>query len=108
MISAGIDIGSLWTKVVVLNETGVRGSVVRRTGMHMLETARECFRDACAEAVLSADDVQKVVATGYGRVSVPWATKSITEITCHARGINHLRDSVRTLIDIGGQDSKVI
>ncbi|MFH1087818.1 MAG: acyl-CoA dehydratase activase, partial [Chloroflexota bacterium] len=47
-------------------------------------------------------------ATGYGRVSVPWATKSITEITCHARGINHLRDSVRTLIDIGGQDSKVI
>ena len=108
MVSAGIDVGSLWTKVIILNEGQVKASSVRPTGMHMLATAEDAFRDACTKAGLSPKDITKVVGTGYGRVIIPWATKSVTEITCHARGINHLRDSVRTLIDIGGQDSKVI
>lgn len=108
MIVAGIDIGSLWSKVIILEEEIIRASIVRRSGLRMLDTAKAVFQEACEKAKISSDKISNIVATGYGRVKIPWATKSVTEITCHARGINFFRDSIRTLIDIGGQDSKVI
>ena len=108
MIVAGIDIGSLWTKVVILQEGIIKASSVRRSGLRMLDTAKAAFREACEKAETPADKISRIVATGYGRVNIPLATRSITEITCHAKGINYLRDSVRTLIDIGGQDAKAI
>ena len=66
------------------------------------------MEEALAKARLSFDDITYVVATGYGRINVPFADKQITEISCHARGVSYLLPGVRTVIDIGGQDSKAI
>ena len=57
---------------------------------------------------VSDENIRFVVATGYGRMSIPIANKTVTEITCHARGARHLFPKTRTILDIGGQDSKVI
>jgi predicted CoA-substrate-specific enzyme activase len=112
MFVAGIDIGSLWAKAVILenesNERKIYAQAVKPTGMRAQESADAVLDEALKNASVSRMDIEKTVATGYGRVTVPWATKTITEITCHAKGINWLMPSVRTLIDIGGQDTKTI
>jgi len=106
---AGIDSGSLSTEVVILNGAGeVIASVILRTGRNALESAHQAYEEALRRANIRREDVRYVVATGYGRVSIPFAQETITEITCHARGTRHLFPDVRTIIDIGGQDSKVI
>jgi predicted CoA-substrate-specific enzyme activase len=105
--SIGIDCGSTVCKGVL-----VRGGVVavardRPTGWNPQETSATIVRELLDEGALSRADVV-VTATGYGRMRVPDVDKCITEITCHARGAEFLRRGVRTVIDIGGQDSKVI
>ncbi len=104
---AGIDIGSTMTKVVIMSEV-VIASVISTTSPEQRKLANRVMEEALANAGLSFDEITYVVATGYGRINVPFADKQITEITCHARGINSLLPSVRTVIDIGGQDSKGI
>ena len=109
MIGIGIDIGSTAAKAAVVDGEGsVAWTCVQPTGFSSVD-ASERLREALAAAGydVAADDV-RVVATGYGRVAVPYAHKVVTEITCHARGAHHLDPAVRTVIDIGGQDSKVI
>ena len=109
MIGIGIDIGSTAAKAAVVDGEGsVAWTCVQPTGFSSVD-ASERLREARAAAGydVAADDV-RVVATGYGRVAVPYAHKVVTEITCHARGAHHLDPAVRTVIDIGGQDSKVI
>ena len=109
MIGIGIDIGSTAAKAAVVDGEGsVAWTCVQPTGFSSVD-ASERLREALAAAGydVCADDV-RVVATGYGRVAVPYANKVVTEITCHARGAHHLDPAVRTVIDIGGQDSKVI
>jgi len=104
---AGVDIGSTMTKVVIMNRA-VLASVIGPTGPEHRKLANRVMEQALAEAKLSFADITYVVATGYGRINVPFADKQITEISCHARGVSYLLPEVRTVIDIGGQDCKAI
>ncbi|MBW1669141.1 MAG: 2-hydroxyglutaryl-CoA dehydratase [Deltaproteobacteria bacterium] len=107
-IYAGIDIGSLSSEAVILGENGILGYSVRNTGADPQRVAQECMEEALARANVAKEDVLSIVATGYGRIRVPFADREITEITCHAKGAHFLFPETRTVIDIGGQDSKVI
>jgi predicted CoA-substrate-specific enzyme activase len=104
---AGVDIGSTMTKVVIMNQA-ILASVIGPTGPEHRKLANRVMEQALAKAKLSFDDITCVVATGYGRISVPFADKQITEISCHARGVSYLLPEARTVIDIGGQDCKAI
>lgn len=103
----GIDIGSTASKVAILDEKKERivEKKVIPSGWNMRETSEELLR-WLKEQNYYEDSV--IVATGYGRVSVPFAKKTITEITCHAKGSEFLRKGSLTVVDIGGQDTKVI
>jgi (R)-2-hydroxyacyl-CoA dehydratese activating ATPase len=108
MITAGIDIGSASAKAVLMEEDRVVGSGIIRTGNRSVETAYEVMEKALNVRSLTIKDIGYVVATGYGRVNVPFAQRTYSEIICHGRGIANLFPNVRTLLDIGGQDCKVI
>jgi len=104
---AGVDIGSTMTKVVIMNQTTL-ASVIGPTGPEHRKLANRVMEEALAKANLPFEDITYVVATGYGRINVPFADKQITEISCHARGVGYLLPEARTVIDIGGQDCKGI
>jgi predicted CoA-substrate-specific enzyme activase len=104
---AGVDIGSTMTKVVVVSDR-LEVSLIGPTGPEHRKLANKVMEEALMRANLRFDDLAYIVATGYGRINVPFADKQITEITCHARGLQSLLPTVRTVIDIGGQDSKGI
>ncbi len=111
MITAGLDIGSRTTKCVILQEGRIAGQSLRKTGWLPSVMAREALHDSLQSARLTRDHVAYVVATGYGRIHnavAEIADAQFTEIACHARGIIFHLPAVRTLIDIGGQDSKAI
>jgi len=103
----GIDIGSTMTKVVLMDENGNLLSAIKGpTGPEHRQLANEVMQQALEQASLQIDDISCIVATGYGRVNVPFADRQITELSCHARGVSSLFPNVRTAIDIGGQDAK--
>jgi len=104
---AGVDIGSTMTKVVIMGKE-IIASVFGPTGPEHRKLANKVMDKVLAKANLPFDEITYVVATGYGRINVPFADKQITEISCHARGISSLLPTARTVIDIGGQDSKGI
>ena len=106
MAGIGIDIGSTATKVAVVEGGEVVTSFVMPTGFSSVAAAEEAKR-RLGEAGFSVD-ANPVVATGYGRVAVPYANKVVTEITCHGRGSNYLFGGDGTVIDVGGQDTKAI
>jgi predicted CoA-substrate-specific enzyme activase len=109
MIYAGIDIGSLSTDVVLLDaDRLVLGASVTPTGASTRKAAREALDAALGRAGAAREDIVCTVATGYGREIVETADLRVTEITCHARGARHLFPGALTVLDIGGQDSKVI
>jgi predicted CoA-substrate-specific enzyme activase len=104
---AGIDIGSTMTKVVLMDKSdNLLSSIKGPTGPEHRQLANEVMQQALEEAGLQIDDISYIVATGYGRLNVPFADRQITELSCHARGVSSLFPSVRTAIDIGGQDAK--
>ncbi len=106
---AGVDVGSATTKTVLVDETGAElGHTILRSGGNLVAAAEESLALALRNAGLGKDAVAALVATGYGRDSVPNRTKSVTEITCHARGAHTINPNARSVIDIGGQDSKAI
>jgi predicted CoA-substrate-specific enzyme activase len=105
---AGIDIGSLSAEAVILAGGVVCGYSIIPTGAESRRSAEAAFLAALDAAGVSRDAVTFIVATGYGRINVPFADKQVTEITCHGRGAVYLIPQTRTVIDIGGQDSKVI
>jgi len=107
MYFAGVDIGSTMTKVVIMDEV-VLASVIGPTGAEHRRLANKVMEEALERANLSFNDLAYIVATGYGRINVPFADKQITEITCHAKGVLSLFPTVRIAIDIGGQDAKGI
>jgi len=108
-IVAGIDVGSLCTKVVLLDgQREILSYKIIRSGASYQGAAESSFNEALAATDLSAKDVHYIVSTGYGRARVSFAHHHVTEITCHARGAKFIFPQVRTVIDIGGQDSKVI
>ena len=110
MLVCGIDVGARSCEVVLL-EAETPDAITCRitdTGHDPARTGRRLFDEALAERGAEASSVAYTVATGYGRASLPFATQAVTEITCHARGVRHHFPGVRTIVDIGGQDSKVI
>jgi predicted CoA-substrate-specific enzyme activase len=108
LVTAGIDIGSLTAEAVILSGEEILAYSVVPTLASGQDAAARAYQDALGKAGLSPGDVRNVIATGYGRASTEFASKSITEITCHAVGARKLFAEARTVIDIGGQDSKVI
>jgi predicted CoA-substrate-specific enzyme activase len=104
----GIDIGAVSAKAVIVRGGASCAQAVRDTGSSVARVADEIMKGVLAAAGMSAGDLNGVVATGYGRTAVGFADKKVTEITCHARGVCHLIPDVRTVIDIGGQDSKAM
>lgn len=109
MYYAGIDIGSLSADTVIVDEQGVMAAyTILPTGANSKVSGEKCFNETLEKAGITKQDIRYIVATGYGRISVPFADKAITEITCHGRGAYALFPNTRTIIDIGGQDSKVI
>jgi predicted CoA-substrate-specific enzyme activase len=110
MICAGIDAGSRAIKAVLFDTQTLRlvGCRSADQGAEQERLAAELYEGLLEEAQLERSQVAGVVATGYGRNHVRFADTTITEITCHARGVHHLVPDARTIIEIGGQDSKVI
>ncbi|MBN1847078.1 MAG: 2-hydroxyglutaryl-CoA dehydratase [Deltaproteobacteria bacterium] len=109
MFFAGIDIGSLTAKTVIIDdEFRIIGRSIFPTGAVSERAGKESFQNALEKASLNRDDIASIIGTGYGRKNIPFADGEVTEITCHARGAHHLFPETRTIIDIGGQDSKVI
>lgn len=108
MITAGVDIGSTSSKVVLLEDgETILSKVIIPVGAGSSGPAR-AFEQSIREVNLSREDLKRVIATGYGRTHFPGADQQITEITCHARGVYKLVPGVKTIIDIGGQDAKAI
>lgn len=107
-IAAGIDVGSLSAEAVLLGGGGVIAYAIISTGVDSRGAAEKALSTALQSAGLEFADLAVIVATGYGRISVPFAHKRITEISCHGRGAFYINPAARTVIDIGGQDSKVI
>ena len=106
---AGVDVGSLCTKAVIMDTAGnmVSFSILRSGSMYQ-GAAETCFAQALESAGLESNDISYIVSTGYGRARVPFANNEVTEISCHARGAKWFFPEVHTVIDIGGQDSKVV
>ena len=104
----GFDVGSTCTKAVVLDEQGsLVFSKVVPTGWNCIETAEGLLSEMETQNIHKKD--ARIVATGYGRVSIPFAHKTVTEISCHGRGASWLfKSDAFTVIDIGGQDTKII
>ncbi len=101
----GIDSGSTSTEVVVIDKNlNIVKTVMVRTGANAVTGAKNALDQAC----INKKDIANIVATGYGRKNIDFADFDVTEITCHAKGAKHLYNDVKTIIDIGGQDSKVI
>lgn len=108
MYTMGIDIGSASSKVVILEDgNSMVAKVVIPNGTGTSGPAR-ALAEAFKQCGLSKNDIEFTIATGYGRMTFQDADKQISEITCHAKGVLHLFPTVRTIIDIGGQDAKVI
>ena len=106
---AGIDSGSSSTDVVILDQDKkMVAGIVLPTGAGAAIGAERALEEALREAKLTREDIDAIVTTGYGRSAITVGDRDITEITCHARGAHFLDPDVRTVIDIGGQDSKVI
>jgi predicted CoA-substrate-specific enzyme activase len=108
VLVAGIDIGSRAAKAVSMKDGKILRSTIRDTGADSVKTSYILIKDVLQDTGFSLDDVQYIVATGYGRVLVPFANENISEISCHAKGINWYFPSVRTILDMGGQDCKAI
>lgn len=108
MAVVGIDIGSLSTDAVILVGDEIVSYAIVPTLSSSEVAAKLAYEEALASAGIGLGDVTGVVATGYGRGSIDFASKTVTEITCHALGARRLFAEAKTVIDIGGQDSKVI
>ncbi len=105
----GVDVGASTTKAVITNASGkVFGRAVERSGMDFAEASQACFDTALAEAKLKKDSITRVMSTGYGRQNVPFSDGHKTEIACHARGCYQYFPRSITVVDIGGQDNKII
>lgn len=105
---AGVDVGSLGTKSVILVDGKIAGYSLIRTGINSVENGETGLQKALENANLKREDLKFVVGTGYGRISAPYADKAVTEITCHAKGAHFLHPATRTIVDMGGQDCKAI
>ncbi len=109
IITAGVDVGSVGSKAAIMVNGQAYSWGITRTGSNSPESAKKALDWALIDTGLKSTDIKYIVGTGYGRVNVPMANKAITEIACHAKGANYIwGPSVRTVLDVGGQDIKAI
>ena len=108
MITAGIDIGSRAAKAVILKDDQVLSSAIGDTGAESVKAAYSVAAKALDGTGLTIEKFDYTVATGYGRVLVPFADENVSEISCHAKGVSYYFPSVKTILDMGGQDCKAI
>ena len=109
LITAGVDVGSVGSKAAIMVNGEAYSWGIMRTGSNSPESATKALDYALKGTGLKISDLKYIVGTGYGRVNVPMANKAITEIACHAKGANYIwGPSVRTVLDVGGQDIKAI
>ena len=109
MYVLGIDSGSTSTNAVIMNEKReMIAFAVVRTGAKSGDSANRVLQEVLDKAGLEQKDLDLIVSTGYGRVSIPFADENVTEISCHGKGAHYFNPDVRTILDIGGQDSKAI
>ncbi len=107
--AAGVDVGSTQTKAVVINE---ERQIVSRalidTGANVVLAAENAYVEALKDGAIREEEVEYIVGTGYGRYKVTFGDTQITEISCHGRGSVHMFPGTRTVVDMGGQDTKAI
>jgi predicted CoA-substrate-specific enzyme activase len=107
--AAGVDVGSTQTKAVVINEKGeIVGRALTDTGANVVSAAESAFAMAAKDGDVLEEEVEYVIGTGYGRYRVTFGNDQVTEISCHARGAVHMFPGTRTVLDMGGQDTKAI
>ena len=108
MITVGIDIGSITTKAAILKNGNLILEQIIPTGYNAEKAALNIFNQILSDMNFDQGQIHAVVTTGYGRKSAPFADRTVTEIMCHAAGAHFMNPSIRSIIDIGGQDSKAI
>jgi len=107
-IVAGVDIGAATAKAVILASDKILSFSVMPTGHSVSQSGESVLMNSLEKVMVSFDDLRCIISTGYGRKAVSFAHKALTEIVCHAAGVSSIMPHARTIIDIGGQDSKVI
>ena len=108
IVTAGIDVGSVSSQAVILADGEIYAYSNLRTGYDSPNSATQAMMSALNGTGIGFEDIKYVIGTGYGRVNVQLANRTLTEISCHARGALFLNSAVRTILDMGGQDCKVI
>lgn len=108
LLVAGVDVGSTQTKAILMDDTRIIGRALLDTGARLTEAAGAAFRGAVEAAGVTEADVACIIGTGYGRYRVQFGHAQVTEISCHARGAVYLFPGTRSVLDIGGQDTKAI
>jgi len=108
VISIGIDVGSVAAKAAAYDGEKIIATALLPTGWSPKESGGQLLKEIMVGLNITRDDISTIVGTGYGRVSLSFIDKKVTEITCHGRGAHYIDPNIRTVIDIGGQDSKVI
>lgn len=107
--AAGVDVGSTQTKAVLIDEAkSIVGRALIDTGANVVIAAEQAFAKALQAANVEEEEVEYVIGTGYGRYRVTFGNAQVTEISCHGRGAVHMFPATRTVLDMGGQDTKAI
>ena len=107
--AAGVDVGSTQTKAVIINERReIVGRALIDTGANVVHAAQSCYDAALEDAGLREVEIEYIIGTGYGRYRVTFGHTQVTEISCHGRGAVHMFPGTRTVVDMGGQDTKAI
>ncbi len=107
--AAGVDVGSTQTKAIIINEAErIIGRALIDTGANVVMAAERAFAEALKSASIQEPEVEYVIGTGYGRYRVSFGNAQVTEISCHGRGAVHIFPRTRTVLDMGGQDTKAI
>ena len=107
--AGGVDVGSTQTKAVIVDDSGrITGRALLDTGANVVVAAERAFQAALADGRLQEQEVSCVAGTGYGRYRVTFGDLQVTEISCHGRGAVHMFPGTRTVVDMGGQDTKAI
>ena len=107
--AAGVDVGSTQTKAIIINEDReIVGRSLIDTGANVVAAAENAYNEALRNSNLQEEEVEYVIGTGYGRYRVTFGNTQVTEISCHARGASHMFPNTKTVLDMGGQDTKAI
>lgn len=105
---AGLDIGSVFTKAVIMNNGNVAAYAIVPSGGSYRQVAQKALDEAARKAEVTAKQIALIVATGYGASIVPFPVKTASELSCQGRGTNYLFPTTRTIVEVGGQASKVV